>query len=91
LRYRKDNACFFAGLRTKAKGDAGSVAMAVGILRLTNEDLLVKCPRCGRWPMSATSVSPLAPYRVLFTCGNCHEQKSIQVPGRERREAQDTP
>jgi hypothetical protein len=62
--------------------------MVVNVVDLTNDELLVKCPRCGRWPMSATSVSPLAPHRVLFTCGQCREQAMVQVPTRRQRENQ---
>ena len=63
--------------------------MAASVMHLTNDDLLVKCPRCERWPMAATSVSEFAPHRVLFTCGHCREQVSVQVTARARREGRD--
>ena len=56
------------------------------VVQLTNDDMLVQCPRCKRWPMAATTQAPFKPRKILFTCGNCRTQAEGQFPTRVQRE-----
>lgn len=51
---------------------------------IETDDLLVKCPRCGAWPMAVGSQrSTLAEREVTFRCTRCGSKET----GRLRRSA----
>lgn len=51
---------------------------------IETDDLLVKCPRCGAWPMAIGSqMGTLAEREVTFRCTRCGSEEA----GRLRRSA----
>lgn len=55
---------------------------------IETDDLLVKCPRCGAWPMAVgCHRSTLAEREVTFRCTRCGSEEA----GRLRRSARSRP
>ncbi len=54
-------------------------------MKILPDDSLMKCPRCGAWPMSNATKASEAPYgRITFRCAKCHAQPvyTVGVAGR---------
>ena len=49
-------------------------------MRLSPDQLLVKCPQCGGWPMSLTERTGGSSWgRFTFRCPKCHEKQVFKV------------
>lgn len=50
---------------------------------LETNDLLVKCPRCGAWPMAVSSgKDTFAQREIAFRCPKCGSEETGRTPAR---------
>jgi endogenous inhibitor of DNA gyrase (YacG/DUF329 family) len=61
-------------------GTSRDIACSMNMKHLSPEQVLVKCPQCGAWPMSLAPQESAASFgRLTFKCPKCQAQAVYTV------------